>query len=47
MLIPFISRTLSPGEKRYSMLDKETPINIYVVKHFQQYVYGRSFVIIS
>ena len=46
-LIAFTSRTLAPAEKKYSQLDKEALAIIFGVKHFHQYIYGRSFVIIS
>ena len=45
--IAFASRTLAPVEKRYSHLDKEALAIIFGVKHFHQYIYGRSFVIFS
>ena len=45
--IAFASRTLASAEKNYSQLDKEALAIIFGVKHFHQYIYGRSFVIIS
>ena len=45
--IAFALRTLAPAEKKYSQLDKKALAIIFGVKHFHQYIYGRSFVIIS
>ena len=45
--IAFASRTLAPEEKKYSQLDKEALAIIYGVRHFHQYIYGRSFIIVS
>ena len=45
--IAFASRTLAPVEKRYSHLDKEALAMVFGVKHFHQYIYGRSFVLLS
>ena len=45
--IAFASRTLALAEKKYSQLDKEALAIIFGVKHFHQYIYGWSFVIIS
>ena len=44
--VAFASRSLAPAEKQYSQLDKEALI-IFGVKHFHQYIYGRSFTIVS
>ena len=43
--IAFASRTLAP--KKCSQLDKEVLAIIFGMKHFHQYIYGRSFIIIS
>ena len=45
--IAFVSRTLTSSEKRYSQLDREGLAIVYAVKYFHQYLYGRSFTIIS
>ena len=45
--IAFASRTLASAEKQYSQLDKEALAIIFGVKHFHQYIYGRSFTIVS
>ena len=45
--IAYASRLLSVAERKYSQLDKEALAIVYGVKHFHQYVYGRSFTIIS
>ena len=45
--IAYASRTLAPAERKYSQLDKEALAIIFGVKHFHQYVYGRTFTIQS
>ena len=41
--VAYVSRTLSQVERRYAQLDKEALAIVYGVKHFHQYLYGRSF----
>lgn len=41
----FVSRTLTPAEKRYSQLDKEGLAIIFGIKRFHKYIYGRKFTI--
>lgn len=41
----FMSRTLTPAEKRYSQLDKEGLAIIFGIKRFHKYIYGRTFTI--
>uniref|UniRef100_A0AAQ4NRX0 Gypsy retrotransposon integrase-like protein 1 n=1 Tax=Gasterosteus aculeatus aculeatus TaxID=481459 RepID=A0AAQ4NRX0_GASAC len=43
--IGFMSRTLTPAEKRYSQLDKEGLAIIFGIKRFHKYIYGRTFTI--
>ena len=43
--IGFMSRTLTPAEKRYSQLDKEGLAIIFGIKRFHKYIYGRRFLI--
>lgn len=45
--ITFFSRTLSSVERNYSQLDKEALAAITVVKRFHEYVYGRSFELVT
>ena len=45
--ISYASRTLSPTERKYSQLDKETLAIIFGVKHYHQYLYRREFGILS
>jgi hypothetical protein len=45
--IAYASRSLSVAERKYSHLDKEALAIVFGVKHFHQYVYGRSFIIHS
>ena len=44
--IAFASRSLAPEEKNYSQIDKALAI-VFGVKHFHQYLFGRSFTIKS
>ncbi|XP_026054203.1 uncharacterized protein K02A2.6-like [Carassius auratus] len=41
----FMSRTLTPAEKRYSQLDKEGLAVIFGIHRFHKYLYGRAFTI--
>ncbi|XP_063049093.1 uncharacterized protein K02A2.6-like [Engraulis encrasicolus] len=41
----FMSRTLTPAEKRYSQLDKEGLAIMFGIKRFHKYIYGRMFTI--
>ncbi|KAI4892783.1 hypothetical protein NFI96_006341, partial [Prochilodus magdalenae] len=41
----FVSRTLSPAEKKYSQLDKEALAIILGIKKFHKYLYGRTFTV--
>ncbi|KAJ7993898.1 hypothetical protein DPEC_G00259470 [Dallia pectoralis] len=41
----FMSRTLTPAEKRYSELNKEGLAIIFGIKRFHKYIYGRTFTI--
>ena len=45
--IAFASSSLAPAEKKYSQLEKEGLAIVFAVKRFHQFVYGRSFTIIS
>ena len=45
--IAFASRTLNDAEKKYSQIEKEGLACVYGVKKFHQYVYGRSFNLIT
>ena len=45
--IAYVSRTLSPAEKKYSQLEKEGLAIIFGVKKFHNYLYGRQFAIES
>ena len=43
--IAFASRTLNKSEKHYSQMDKEALAIIFGVKKFNQYLFGRKFVL--
>ena len=45
--IAFASRSLAHAETNYSQLDKEASAIIFAVKRFHQYIFGRTFVIIT
>ncbi|XP_048244738.1 uncharacterized protein K02A2.6-like [Haliotis rufescens] len=45
--IAFASRSLSQAEKNYSQLDREALAIIFGTKKFHQYIYGRSFALLS
>lgn len=40
--VSFMSRSLSPAEKRYSQIQKEAAAIVFGVKKFHQYLFGRS-----
>ena len=42
-----MSRSLSSAEKNYSQIEKESLAIVNAVKNFHQYIYGRSFTIIT
>ena len=45
--IAFISRTLTPTEKRYSQIDKESLAIYWSIRKFFNYLYGRKFTLIT
>ena len=45
--VGFASRTLTPTERKNAHIEKETLAIIFACEKFHQYLYGRSFVVIS
>lgn len=45
--IGFVSRTLTPAERKYSHLDKEGLAVIFGIRRFHKYLYGRNFTIVT
>ena len=45
--IAFVSRTLTKAEKNYAQIDKEGLALIFAVKKFHNYVFGRSFTVVT
>jgi hypothetical protein len=45
--IAYASRSPSPAERNYSSIDKEAIAIIWGIKHFNVYLYGRQFVIVT
>ena len=45
--IGFVSRTLSPAERKYSQIEKETLSCVFGVKRFHLYLFGRKFTLMT
>ncbi|KAJ8375474.1 hypothetical protein SKAU_G00060540 [Synaphobranchus kaupii] len=45
--VAFASRSLSPAEKNYEQIDKEALGLVWGVKRFNQYLYGREFILVT
>ena len=45
--VAYASRSLATADKNYSQLDKEALAIIFGIKRFHQYIYGRTFQLVS
>ena len=45
--IAYASRALSPSERNYGIMDLETLVVVWVLSHFQHYLYGHKVTVIS
>jgi len=45
--VPFASKQLFPGEKTYSVIEKECLAVVYAIQTFNQYLYDREFTLLT
>ena len=45
--VAYASRSLQPAEQKYAQIEREALAIIFAVRHYHQYLYGRSFTLVT